>query len=129
MSNPFAALRALTVKSPREGGHDDGIAGHQGIDGQHPERRRAIYQHIIVFARNREEGFLQQILPPHSPGKGQFRFCKPDVGRENIQPRFQRALRLGDGGASSEDIENGIFQRLRIKTTGVAQVSLSVQIE
>ena len=101
----------------------------KGVDGQKPKRRWAVNQHIVVFARNRGESLLQQIFPPHSSRKRQFRFCKADVGWKNIQSLFQRALRFGNGGASCENIENGSFQRLRLKTAGIAQIPLSVQIE
>ena len=33
------------------------------------------------------------------------------------------------GALPAEDIENGSFQRLRLKTAGIAQIPLSVQIE
>ena len=52
------------------------VGGHQGVDREQPERRRAVDQDKVVVLLDVSDGLLERQLPAHLPAQAELRLGK-----------------------------------------------------
>ena len=111
-------------------GDDDRICRGERVDGQKPQRGRAVDEDIVVLVFDLGKGCLQHLFAVLFIDELYFRACQVDIGREQVQPRH---LGMHDvfGGLFfvDDDAVHRLFQRAFGKPHARGGVALRVDVD
>ena len=116
-------LDALHREVLRLGRQQRVVGGDEGVDGQQPERGRAVDQHDVVVAGHGPQRLLERQLAPELAAEHQLGLGEPEVRRHD--PAVDR---LGCLRMAGEHIADG-GRRVRIDVEVVREVALGIEVD